>query len=301
MSLRGLLRRPKRRLLVLFHNDFFGNDPAANLPPQCQCECEFTSDRRRFREADAVVFHIPTMSPGLIRLKKRRHQKWVAWSMESDVYYLQLKSPKFMAQFDLTMTYRLNSDVPVLYVDPGIAEALRTPPIAKTGEAPVVLFSSNSRELSGRTEYFQGLMQHIGVDSYGKHLRNRDLSAADEGRATKLNTIARYKFTLAFENSITRDYVSEKFTDPLIVGSVPVYNGTPNIDEFAPGDHCYINARDFAGPRELAEYLKELNADEARYADYLAWKEKPFRPRFVELVESQRGDFRCRLCRKLRA
>ena len=116
------------------------------------------------------------------------------------------------------------------------------------------------------------------------------------GRQTKLKTIAPYKFTLAFENSITRDYVSDKFYDPLIAGSVPVYRGAPNIDEFAPGDGCYVNAAEFGGPRELAEYLQMLDADPERYRAYLAWKDQPFRARFLELVESQRSDARCRLC-----
>lgn len=286
-----------RRALILFHNDYFGRDPAADPPAGCG-ECEFTSDRSRFREADAVVFHIPTLTD-FNPLRKRPNQIWVAWSHESDVYYPQLQMPAFLKQFDWTATYRLDSDIPVLYLDPGVAEALRTPPAEKTGGAPAVLFTSNSWERSGRTAYVEELGRHIAIDSYGKHMRNKELPV-DKGRPTKLETIARYKFTLAFENSVTQDYVSEKFYDPLISGSVPVYLGAPNIDEFAPGDDCFINAADFASPRHLADYLKTLDADTARYGDCLAWKQKPFRPRFLDLVESQRLDFRCRLCEKLR-
>src|SRR2546423_74221 len=100
-------RSKARRSLILFYNDFFGSDPAAN-PPGCGT-CEFTSDRGRFREADAVVFHIPTMHDWLAVPRKRRGQKWIAWSFESDVYYPQLKIPGFMRQFEITQTYRLNS------------------------------------------------------------------------------------------------------------------------------------------------------------------------------------------------
>jgi hypothetical protein len=287
-----------RRPLVLFHNDFFGRDPAANPPAECASECEFTSDRARFPDADVVVFHVPTLT-GLTGLRKRRNQVWVAWSYESEVYYPQLQMAGFLRQFDWTATYRLDSDIPVLYVDPAVAEALRTPPAGKSGEAPAVLFTSNAAERSGRTAYLEELSRHLATDSYGKHMRNKELPE-DRGRQTKLDTTARYKFTLAFENSITRDYVTEKFYDPLIAGSVPVYMGAPNIDEFAPDDHCFINAANFASPADLADYLKTLDADTARYGEYLAWKQKPFRPRFLELVESQRLDFRCRLCRKLR-
>ena len=125
--------------------------------------------------------------------------------------------------------------------------------------------------------------------------------ANDAGRQTKLDTIARYKFTLAFENSFSKDYVSEKLFDPLIAGSVPVYQGTSNIQDFAPADHCFINVNDFAGPRELAGYLRMLNEDSVQYEAYLAWKDRPFRQSFEDLVSTQRLDYRCRLCRRLEA
>jgi Glycosyltransferase family 10 (fucosyltransferase) C-term len=85
-------------------------------------------------------------------------------------------------------------------------------------------------------------------------LRTRRLDP-DRGTATKLATIARYKFTLAFENSICRDYVTEKFFKPLVAGSVPVYLGAPNIRELATAEHCFIDTADFEGPAELPAYL----------------------------------------------
>src|SRR4051794_7773034 len=109
--------RRARRSLILFHNDFFGRDPAADPPADCAGECEFTSDRSRFPEADAVVFHVPTLRE-FTGLRKRRNQIWIAWSYESDVYYPQLQMPGFLKQFDWTATYRLDSDIPVLYLDP---------------------------------------------------------------------------------------------------------------------------------------------------------------------------------------
>jgi hypothetical protein len=231
-------------------------------------------------------------------VKKLSHQKWVAWSSESDVYYAHLRDSKFMARFDLTMTYWLNSDVPVLYVDPTVSEQLRKPPIAKTTDAVAALFASNARERSGWSGYISELMSYIRVDSYGKWRPNRVL-ANDSGRETKLDTIARYKFTLAFENSLSKDYVSEKIFDPLIAGSVPVYKGAPNIVDFVPADHCFINVDDFRGPRELADYLRMLDDDPVKYEAYLTWKTQPFRRSFVDLVETQRMDYRCRLCRRL--
>lgn len=50
-----------------------------------------------------------------------------------------------------------------------------------------------------------------------------------------------YRFTIAFENAIADDYVTEKFYEPLLSGSVPVYLGAPNIDRFAPSRSSFID------------------------------------------------------------
>jgi hypothetical protein len=109
-------------------------------------------------------------------------------------------------------------------------------------------------------------MKYAKVDSYGDILRNRELPEVDCGRDTRLATLARYKFTLAFENSIAPDYVTEKFFDPLIAGSVPVYLGAPNVSDFAPADRCFINVADFSSPAALAAHLNILIQDAEAYA-----------------------------------
>ena len=251
---------------------------------ECAVLYEITADRSRLPAAAAVVFHVPTL-PATLRLPKPAGQLWVAWSMESAAMYPQLADSQFLRAFDLTMTYRLDSDVPVPYFEPGLLADLAVPPAPKTAAAPAVLFLSNAEERSGRTEYAAELMRHLSVDSYGRCLNNRKL-AEDRGRATLREVIRRYRFTLAFENSIAPDYVTEKFFAPLAAGSVPVYLGAPNVGDFAPGERCYLDVRDFAGPRELAAHLAALATDEAAYAGMLAWKRRPLRSDFVRRVEA---------------
>lgn len=283
-------------MLLLVYNSFW-NQPVNESLPDCPADCELTTDRRRFLEADAVVFHIPSVG-SLRLLPKPAHQWWVAWSMESYVNYPQLADPAFMARFDLTMTYRLDSDVPAPYLDVETLHEFRRLPQQKTAEAEAVYFASNRGDRNGRNEYVRVLMQHLAVHSYGKCLRNRTLEE-DRGPDTKLQVSAQYKFTLAFENSSTWDYVTEKFFDPLRAGSIPVYLGAPNVDEFAPGDHCFIHAADFAGPGELAAYLKRVAADRELFGRYFAWKQQPFRKRFLELVSLSRAGLCRRLCAAL--
>lgn len=41
--------------------------------------------------------------------------------------------------------------------------------------------------------------------------------------------VARYKFVIAYENSVCNDYITEKLWRPLVLGVVPIYFGAPNI------------------------------------------------------------------------
>jgi Glycosyltransferase family 10 (fucosyltransferase) C-term/Fucosyltransferase, N-terminal len=269
-------------------------EPAADDPVYCA-----TSDWSRLPEADVVLFHVPT-APKLSTVRKYRGQKWVAYSMESGVNYPRLSDPEYLAHFNLRMTYQWDSDVPLMYWNGRFRSLLFQPPGPKTGAAEAVFVASNARTASRRTDYARELMRYLPVDCYGRVLHNCDLPE-DKGSESKLSTIARYRFNLAFENSIARDYVTEKFFDPLLVGCVPVYRGAPNVEEFAPGDHCFINTADFPGPRELAEYLLHLAANPAEYEAYFAWKSRPLRPAFLQKVEIAERDALRRLCECLLA
>ena len=90
--------------------------------------------------------------------------------------------------------------------------------------------------------------------------------------------------------------MTEKFYDPLLVGSVPVYLGAPNVAEHAPGAGSYIDVSEFDGPAALAQHLLRVAADEDEYASHLAWRSQPLDPRFVARAEAQRESPLCRLC-----
>jgi Glycosyltransferase family 10 (fucosyltransferase) C-term/Fucosyltransferase, N-terminal len=260
-------------------------------------DAEFTTDLDRLPDAHVVVFHIPS-PPDFATLTKLPGQIWVALSLESEVNYPSLSNLEFMRRFDLTMTYRLDSDIPVPYLGPWKAETLLNPASPKTARSPAAYFASNPFDRCGRSEYVRQLMEHVPVDSYGQCWNNCKLPE-DNGRDSKLDAIARYKFTLAFENSISRDYVTEKFFDALIAGSVPIYRGAPNIGDFAPGECCYIDASRFRGPRELAEYLLYLDRNETEYQSFLRWKTRPLDPRFLEMMNRFSVDALARLAAKL--
>ena len=152
------------------------------------------------------------------------------------------------------------------------------------------MFQSASLDRSGRNSYVVELMKHIGVHSYGGFLKNRPLTTEDRGGETKLAVISNYKFCIGFENSIAVDYVTEKFFDPFLAGTVPVYLGAPNVDMFAPGDNSFVNVADFSGPAELAKFLAHLDSDEAAYRRYFQWREDGLSADFVDLLSAASRD-----------
>ena len=290
-------------MLILFYNTIWGT-PLELGPDDLLPGFEVTEDHARLAEAGAVVFHVPGLRPWH-RPRKCAGQIWVAWSLESDANYPTLRDPARMARYDLTMTYRRDADVLWGYVPyfssaDNLERALVAPPAAKDAPRPVAMLVSSRIDKSGRRAYARELARHIGVDSWGRFMRNRTLPD-DSWRPSKLDIIRRYPFTIAFENSIALDYVTEKFYDPLVAGSVPIYLGARNVAEFAPGEHCYIDVRDYAGPRDLAMHLEALLHDPVAYAALLAWKTRPLRPAFRRWLDGQRTPPLRRLCEALQA
>jgi len=76
--------------------------------------------------------------------------------------------------------------------------------------------------------------------------------------------LSRYKYSLCFENDLAAPgYITEKIFDCLISGTIPVYLGAGNIEQYIPKD-CYIDMRTFPGFPELYTYLLEY-----RESDFL--------------------------------
>lgn len=267
--------------LILFYTRFFEKPADIAAMPKCSAPVEWTTDRGRLPEADAVVFHIPNARE-IGDARKYPGQLWVAYSMESFENIAGQADPSFMRHFDIKMTYESEADVWAPYL-PNAEwwEATRSSAIApKTEAAPAVIFQSSKLDKSGRAAFVLELSKTIGVDRYGKfnpHAKlqpNRQIAGPDLGRQTKLATIGRYHFCLAFENSVAPDYVTEKMFDPLQAGTVPVYLGAPNVAEFVP-ENSYIDATSFGAPAELAAYLHHLMHTPHEYEAYFAWRAKP--------------------------
>src|SRR5919206_3786954 len=90
--------------LILFWTRCFNKPTDIAAMPQCPVPVEWTNDRRRLAEADAVVFHLPNFREAG-DARKYPGQLWVAWSMESVVNYPVMTDAAVMQHFDIVMTY----------------------------------------------------------------------------------------------------------------------------------------------------------------------------------------------------
>ena len=283
--------------LILFYTTFFGKPvDIASI----HCDGRWTLDKRRLSEAAAVVFHIPDFRE-FGDAHKYPGQYWVAWSMESRQNYKRVTNPDVMRHFDITMTHETCSDVwmPYLPRARGWQEMVARPIVAKTEEAPVALFQSAPVNRSGRIDFTAELSRHIKIDSYGRHFHNRAISGPDLGRESKIETIARHRFCLALENSIEPDYVTEKIYDAFDAGTVPIYLGAPNVDEFVPAN-SYIDASAFPSAKDLAAYLQHLIETPEDYEAYFAWRSKPLPDSIVKRLPGLETPTFCRLMNLVR-
>ncbi len=103
-----------------------------------------------------------------------------------------------------------------------------------------------------------------------------------------------HKFYLSFENALCPDYVTEKFFKVLHHDLVPIVFGGADYSALAP-PHSYIDALGFDSIKTMAEYLREVHVDDAKYAEYFWWRD------FYEVRSSKADGAQayCDLCAKL--
>ncbi|MFS7933436.1 putative glycoprotein 3-alpha-L-fucosyltransferase [Helianthus anomalus] len=239
----------------------------------CAVECKFGFDNNK--KADAA-FGLPHGggTAGILR------------SMESAQYYpennLDLARRK---GYNIIMTTSLSSDVPVGYFSWAEYDIMG-PVQPKSEKALAAAFISNCAARNFRLQALEGLEKsNIKIDSYGGCHRNRD------GNVNKVEALKRYKFSLAFENSNEEDYVTEKFFQSLVAGSIPVVVGAPNIHDFAPAPGSVLHIKELKDVESVAKTMKHLGEDPVAYNQSLRQALL-----FIALVDMAAVHSSCRLC-----
>lgn len=124
-----------------------------------------------------------------------------------------------------------------------------------------------------RTRIFDLLSAYKPVASGGKWRNNVGGPVAD-----KINFQSLYKFVIAFENSSTPGYLTEKFAQVAQSNAVPIYWGDPTIGKlFNP--KAFINCHDFQTLEEVVERVKKIDQNDELYRQMLS---EPWFPNGVE-------------------
>ena len=254
-----------------------------------------TTDRKYFQQADVVVFLLPDLYVEVeYDIEKPEKQVWVGWYFESEKNNLLILDPEFRELFDLWMNYKQGADVVYPYYRYEYLDWFKRKVTVERQNKACILINPNSADKTNYNDYLKELMNHIEIDLY-----THDPYSSDSRIENKIDIYRNYKFVIAFENAIDPDYVTEKFYDPLIAGSVPIYLGAPNIEEFAPGDHCFVDVRDFESPQSLACFINKCYNDKQLYSKFFEWKNQPLRSSFLRKAEIQKENPWVRLIRKI--
>ena len=147
---------------------------------------------------------------------------------------------------------------------------------------------SNCHTSSQRENYVRELSKHVKVSIMG----NCGAKCKQGGQDVCDNSVTSgFKFYLSFENSMCRDYMTEKVFNRMTQDVVPVVMGLGNFTRHLP-PHSYIDVMDYESPKELADYLQHLDANEEEYLSYFWWKDH-------YAVLNTRLPTICRLCELL--
>ncbi|XP_040582158.1 alpha-(1,3)-fucosyltransferase C isoform X2 [Lepeophtheirus salmonis] len=302
-----LLRKPDgnttRLKTILYWNEFYGrydtydfgygHDPF--VENNCKVsDCYATKDRALMSldEFDALIIHIRGLPNDWPKSRDWDKQSYVMLAIEAPIYlseYRQLEN----LQFNWTMTYRLDSDFPIPYawmdrIKPlpseieayiksfGKRKAKNSPSNDKVGLLAQLNYPSSSstdcEDLSRTDGFMKDLPQHISIDVYGDC---GDLSCTPKSvRDCYSELEKKYKFIITVETADCKDYITEGFFTALGLNLIPIVHGggLTNYSNFAPYK-SFIDASKFESPAALANYLKLLDSDDARYYEYFWWKD----------------------------
>lgn len=85
------------------------------------------------------------------------------------------------------------------------------------------------------------LKTNLDIDIFGfgcKKLKKKDKRLKGVFKS-RIETFNDYKYTITIENTIHKDYISEKFVNPIAYNTIPIYYGSPNIEKYFGNQKCY--------------------------------------------------------------
>ncbi|XP_063976318.1 alpha-(1,3)-fucosyltransferase C-like [Diachasmimorpha longicaudata] len=301
----------KRKDFLFGSGDIFRGCPVPH--------CYATPERRLMKtmnDYDAILFHGTEINVRDLPRKRFNHQRYIFFSWEAPASRV-IHVPHFVLTpnfYNWTMSYRLDSDIIRPY---GIVRDLDTdqivaPPQNSVDAVPwkeltfTHVMPAELEFIKGKTRIAAWFVSHCNTPSKREYLAEElakffevdiygecgDLKC-DRAHSDDCYDLVEsdYYFYFSFENTLCKDYVTEKFFHPLSKYVIPVVYGGADYTKFAP-PHSYINVLDFNSISELANFLLKLADDPMRYSSYFWWK------KHYSIEESTKATL-CNFCEKL--
>eukprot|EP01080_Neovahlkampfia_damariscottae_P005498 gene5498-9315_t len=262
----------------------------SKLSENCDINCFVTNELNNETIYEADVFISDSTEE-----KEKKYcstQKTVLYSKENIEHH----------GFDFYMNTKLSSNITVGFLSSNF-DFMKIPQL-KTKNALASAFISNCwyRDETKRIEILKKLKElGVSIDSYGECENNikEDKKALKTKDMRRLDIIQHYKFYLAFENFAKQDFVSEKFFESLMMGTIPVFVGTESISKFAPSEKSFLYIKDLNDTNRIASEMIRLSNDTVEYEKFLEWKKKGVSDEFKATVHDSTVNPFCKLCYKI--
>ncbi|CAO4364188.1 unnamed protein product [Caenorhabditis nigoni] len=291
--------------IVIFAATHYFSAPFKDDFQEChqkfQNVCVISSHRAHFSQANAVIFHSRNINSKVLSsfpFPRRQEIPYVMVAYESP-YNAKLEIYKDF--FNWTMSYRMDADVFAPY-----GGLLRNSELVKVNYTEIwksktketLWLVSNKYVKNKRKELVEKLIENgMKIDLYGKvydrEPENCSQDGGQEGCDEKFQSP--YKFTIAFENSNCKDYVTEKFwIKAERYRMVPIVMSRKIYKNLGIPDNMYIAVDDFKSLKEFVEFIKNVSSNEKEYMKYHKWREE------FRIAEANHEVFGfCDLCQKL--
>jgi len=127
----------------------------------------------------------------------------------------------------------------------------------------------NSNKITEREKIFNLFVRktsyklcHSYGSCYGKYLNTQKSKISGKWNDDDIiDTYKDYKFVIAMENKCVNGYITEKILNVFYSGAIPIYWGSPNINDFF-NKKAFINVNDFNSFNECVDYV--INMDDTK-------------------------------------
>ncbi|XP_060069227.1 alpha-(1,3)-fucosyltransferase C-like [Ylistrum balloti] len=244
----------------------------------CSNKCSISvGEGLDYYDKDVVIFFGPHLNGQPV--EKRQGQIWVLNGREPPSHY-NFQISEWMGLFNWTMTYRRDSDIPNMrgHFEKRFNSSARLPNVTskltgrKENVSSTAWFVSNCHTESKREDYVKILKNKHSVDIFGRCGKNQ---CRPRNSIQCLSLLGqRYKFYLSFENSLCRDYISEKsfqfYTEG--IDAIPITRGFNGMYSLYLPPESFIDTSNYDSIDKLVTFLDYLSKHGTLYEQYFQWR-----------------------------